>query len=374
MMERQIKIPTTPRGGVFLMFLIPPLMMASGYKIAQPPQAVGYQKQMKILMLTPEYYPAICGNAIVVDRIRRKLKRNGIKVDVVVGAKVKNNILKKYTPDIIHAFHARKSNIFLIKEVLKKNNVPYMVTLTGTDFNVDVHDKRKRKIIKQVIENAACITSFDNNAKKVLADLNIHAKRFAIIPQGEPLLKKTSFNIKKYFNIREKDFLVLLVAGLRPVKNVLYAIKEFAQLKPKQNKVHLVILGRIYDRNYYKLISQYIKELSIANIYFGKISHDDMHQAYAGADLIINTSVSESMSTALVEAKYLGCPICAVDISGNHFLPKSALFPKRKGALTEAILKKMEKKKGRKLRKRKLREKKKDAEADAYIAVYKQIL
>jgi L-malate glycosyltransferase len=326
---------------------------------------------MKILFLTPKYFPTLSGNTITVDRIKRKLEKKGMDVTVATSASVSKALINKEKPDIVHAFHARKSNIGNIRKYLKEKQIPYIITLTGTDANIEIKERKQRHEMKKSIEDASYITAFQRSMLTKITERKITIKKKKVIPQGPPIFKKITFNFKKYFSLQREDYVILLVAGIRDIKDPLYAIKEVDSVVKNNDCVKLVILGEIVDKKYDIKLKQYCKENNCTFIKQGKIPHDAMPYAYKASNLIINTSSSESMSTALVEAQYFGKQILATDIPGNSFLPKSCLYKKKKGELAKAIEKRM--KRIKRIRRRTKRTTK-DSEADVYIRLYKQIL
>jgi glycosyltransferase involved in cell wall biosynthesis len=324
---------------------------------------------MKILLLTPKYFPNLCGNTITVDRIKKKLEKKGIEIEVVIGKDVTKEIIRKVKPTIVHAFHARKSNIEKIRLYLSKRSIPYVLTLTGTDVNYDIFDHKKKLIIKKVIENAAEVTAFQKEILQKIKKENISTKKQKVIPQGAPIFDKTNFKFRKNFKIKKTDYAILLVAGIRDIKDPFYAIEEVCSIAEKNKNVKLIILGEILDKQYHKKLKKHCKENNCTFITQGRIPHNAMASAYKESDLVINTSDAESMSTALVEAQYFGKQILAADIPGNAFFPKNCLYAKKKGALAKAIKKLMNRKQPNKGRK-----KSKDNEAEQYIKLYEKLL
>ena len=89
---------------------------------------------LRILIVTPAYLPDVTGNSITAHRIYKGLRDKGVEVKVVVGADCSPSDFK---PDIIHALHALKGGV-PAKEMADRLGVPFVVTVTGTDFNIDL--------------------------------------------------------------------------------------------------------------------------------------------------------------------------------------------------------------------------------------------
>ena len=64
---------------------------------------------MKIALITPCYYPFVRGNSVTVRRIEKFIQANDCEVRVfsldIVTAEDTLKDMKKFGPDIIHAFH-----------------------------------------------------------------------------------------------------------------------------------------------------------------------------------------------------------------------------------------------------------------------------
>ncbi|MFA6888929.1 MAG: glycosyltransferase [Candidatus Woesearchaeota archaeon] len=318
------------------------------------------KKNLRILFVTPTYFPILGGNTITVDRIKHKLEKKGIEIKVVLGRDLTKNVIKQYNPTIVQGFHGIKSNIYPYISYLKEKDIPYVITLTGTCVNEDIKKVNFKKILKKVLENAAAVVSFEKEPFTILKKHSIIVKQHKIIPQGKPIFKG-KVSIRKQLNISQSIPLVLLVAGIRKIKDPLYAIQELSTLP-----VALVILGEVIEPVYYNEIQNYILKHNISNIYFAKVSHEFMGSVYEESNLIINTSNSESMSTALVEAISKNKPILASDIPGNLFLPRKYIYQKKPGELkkrVEIFLKKPFS----------LNIKGKDIEAEKYLALYKSL-
>lgn len=277
---------------------------------------------MKVLLITPKFYPDLCGNTITVDRIARGLQKKGTSVQIITPQHYSQQALLLFRPDIVHFFHATKS-------YLDTFTVPFVVTFTGTDINIDLYDKKKQPILRRAIGGASYITMFQKyDLKKIERILGIPMPQYTIIPQAA-LLENSRCNFRKQFGLKKDDFVFLLVAGIRAVKDPLYAIHELQRLYAIYPHLKLVILGEIYDK---KLYTQ-IRALNVPWVKIGLLKHECMAEAYRASDIILNTSDSEGLSTAVVEALSLNKLVLGSDIPGNSIIPKNYRFKKVKNGL-----------------------------------------
>ena len=196
---------------------------------------------MKIAILTPSYIPKISGNAITINRLVIGLKDKKILTKVIDISKIKNHkiilkIIKKFNPDIIHGFHAFKSGI-IASEISKKLKKPLLITITGTDVNHDLFNKERRDKVKEVINYAEKIIVFHKSIKnKIIQNIPTTKNKIIIIKQSVKLEKK-QYNLRKKLNLGNKDFIFLILAGIRKIKYQNFYINEFKKIHSKYDNV-----------------------------------------------------------------------------------------------------------------------------------------
>ncbi|XP_068215699.1 glycosyltransferase 1 domain-containing protein 1-like [Palaemon carinicauda] len=111
--------------------------------------------------------------------------------------------------------------------------------------------------------------------------------------------------------------LLLLVAGLRPVKDVLFVADSWSQWQQeREGKGCLLILGPVLDAQYAKEVKAHVSRLH-GVLVSDKVDPSDCQEIMRNATAVINTSLSEGMSAAILEAMALGTPVIARDIPGN---------------------------------------------------------
>ena len=114
--------------------------------------------------------------------------------------------------------------------------------------------------------------------------------------------------------------LLLLVAGLRPVKDILYlwpALVEWHALDPR---IHLVVVGPVLDAGYAAQVHAAIAAHPAVGTILPAVPPATLLLWLSQADLCLNTSVSEGQSNVLMEAMALGTPCVVRDNPGNASL------------------------------------------------------
>lgn len=258
---------------------------------------------MHILIASP-HFNEWRGNKITAERIRQGLEKKHTKVSVVSSTEQEEKIPDGV--DVVHGFHAYKFAVFTKKYNLKK---PYIITLTGTDINQNIKEKDKQETILNCLRNAVIIHAFDNNMKnKVLKYLPEAADKIKVLPQSVQLNKQP-------FRSHEEPYTFLLPAGIRTVKNIIGAIEMTKDLSEKY-KLELIIAGPVIEAEEADKIFFLIKKYEWLH-YAGEVPFSEMGELYHQADIVLNTSLSEGQSSAVLEAMAAGRPVLASDIEGN---------------------------------------------------------
>jgi glycosyltransferase involved in cell wall biosynthesis len=185
---------------------------------------------------------------------------------------------------------------------------PSILTLSGTDINHDYDHPDRRRQVEEAIKKAAVIVTYNRS----IAD---RIPRARVIPKGVTL-GDAPFDLRAVAALQPGDFIFLHPGGIRPVKNPLLAIDALAPIHPA---IRLVFAGPILDPAYGREFSHRVaSEPWIRHL--PHIQPTAMHAAYRAADVVLNTSLSEGLSNAIMEAMLAGRAILATDIPGNRDL------------------------------------------------------
>lgn len=222
--------------------------------------------------------------------------------------------LTDFRPDLIHGFHARLCGT-IAHNLAEHFRLPYVITITGSDIHDPLLPDHPQT--DKAIQAAQAVVCFDT------CDADMVAKLFSdrdgtvsIVPQGvEPL----PFIKGENFGLKQDDFVLLLPAALRAVKQVEVPLRSLALLIKQIPSLRLVIAGGIIDHDYASTIRAMLCDAPFAS-WLGEVSRERMGSLYCRADLVLNCSRSESMPNSLLEAMAMGRAVLAADIPGNRSL------------------------------------------------------
>ena len=202
-------------------------------------------------------------------------------------------------------------NAYLFGKQLINSDINYIIILSGTDINVDINDSFKFNIIQTTLKKAKYIVSFNNYMIDIICSkFNLNTNKIKLIKQGIPKnLKSYYYNLRCRLRIPSYIKIYVQIGNLRPIKRPDYLFNYFSHSK---NSV-LVLIGNIYEMDYF----------FPDNIYhINGLEKQGVYSCIEEADGLINTSVSEGMSSSILEAMVLQTPVYAFKNKGNMSIIK----------------------------------------------------
>lgn len=266
-----------------------------------------------LTFLTP-YFHQGRGNATTAKRIVEGLKLNHLQTKVGAYDEEGFNSAVMENSQILHVLHYRR-----FADWLEGNNYsidkPYVITSGGTDVNIDIFKEEHREKIGAVLKDAAAITVFSEDAKQKLQTVYPQLEdKIYIVKQSVwfPNTDDTVQNLK----LPESGPNIVLPAGLRTVKDVLYTLPALVKLKKKYEHLTFTIIGAPLEQSVLDDVQEKMSKYSWIN-YYEEVPLEAMKEIYQQSDIIINSSHSEGQSSALLEAMFLGKPVVARNNGGN---------------------------------------------------------
>jgi len=291
---------------------------------------------MKALLLTPTYLPQLTGNAVTVHRISTGLIEKGVDCRIVNLSQAAGSGLldemESFRPDMVHCFHAYKAGRagVLLKKAL---GVPLVTTMTGTDVNVDLKDRSRQKIVRDVLSASDMVTVFNEHAFSILLKHGLPAEKIRIIHQSVLLQNdKNAVDYRALYNVGQEDSVFLMSGGIRRIKHIGYAVEVLSDVKKIRPRLRLFIAGSILEPEEYRKIERQMRRRPWIT-YLGEVPREKMPALLESVDVVLNTSASESEANALLEAFYCRKIVIARNIPGNASLltdRTSFLFRNRK--------------------------------------------
>lgn len=271
--------------------------------------------------LTP-YYHQGRGNATTAKRIVSGLINKNIKTSVLAyDEQTRISMIKKciHESSLLHVLHFRRFAKWQEENQIQLKK-PYIITSGGTDVNIDIFNPLHRKSIGNVLTNAEAVTVFSDDAKQKLLTVYPNLKGKIYIIKQSVWLPENDY-VNKVKRIKNSGPNILLPAGLREVKDVLFVLPALVKLKEIFPGLTFTILGTALEWRVLQEVEAAVKKYPWVH-YHNEVPLEEMTGFYEQSDVVINSSISEGQSSALLEAMSLNKPVLARDNGGNRSIIK----------------------------------------------------
>ncbi len=213
------------------------------------------------------------------------------------------------------------------------NFVPFLPAKITSNYMI-------KKAVQTANQSDAVIIP-TNSIRVILEKWGVQKKMIAIATG----VKEKDFSqadknfIRKKYSLAENEIVLLLVSRLTAEKNVEFVFRSVKNILKKQ-RVRLLVVGDGYLKSKLKEFSQQVG-IKKKIIFCGEVERKKIKHYYAGADIFIYGSQSETQGMIITEAMYMGLPIVAVKATGISSLivhnKNGFLVPNREEEFEKAV-------------------------------------
>ena len=230
---------------------------------------------------------------------------------VDAGRELATAILQRAAADVVLALHAVRAAPLFVPPC-----VPLIVVLGGTDVNVAADmNERSVEMMRLSVRAAKAVVSFSRDMREKLAQIEVEAAfKCHVIPQTVSIPSALPVFSLSEDIVSRGQRIVLLPAGLRAVKDVLFVVDALEDANLEYTS--MVIVGPVLDASYAASVFDRLAR-SKRVLYHPPISRGALLSLMTQAAVVVNTSISEGMCGALMEAMTMGTVVIARANSGN---------------------------------------------------------
>jgi glycosyltransferase involved in cell wall biosynthesis len=276
---------------------------------------------VRIAIISPYTLPVNRGNSLTAERIKNGLIQEGMTVSIFDSSCDSVKDTAEFNPDIVHCLHGTRSHLF-ISELYHHISAPLVITLTGTDYNNPEKPGTLSEKLSYMLQNSSAIITFNTFAKDLLLELfSPLSENTHVIPQAIELMtwNKSRNSIRNKYEYTENNIIILMAGGIRSIKNLDYAIDACSEIEKQNHHIKLILAGPIIEPDTADHILNKGKALNCFS-YLGELSQQETRRLMYASDIFLNTSISEGMSGAILEAMAESLPVIATRNSGNAAL------------------------------------------------------
>jgi len=235
----------------------------------------------------------------------------------------------RHRVSIIHAHYAYPE-AFAAGCFAEKWNIPFVVTVHGSDINVLARDGARRSLIADTLKKADAVVAVSEKLKEKIIALTGRQEGVYHIPNGMDPIRfypGSQSRARKKLGMSHWEKIIMFVGRLEPVKGLDRLIQAVSAL---ESNVGLVLVGK---GSLKKALARQVQDLGMEGrvLFCGAIEHHCLVDYFQAADLLALASYSEGWPTIILEAMACGIPVVSPVVGGvPEIITNDAL-----GVLTE---------------------------------------
>ncbi len=221
-----------------------------------------------------------------------------------------------FKPEIIHVHHG-----WVIASVLAEFDIPYVITLHGTEYYAFKKYKEYQELTLRGIRGAQIIMALtEQERKQAICTYGIDPQKIIIVKSGTDTNVFRPFEIDKRtllksYSVKDTDRPVVLFGGRLTAQKGLDTLLKAAEIYSQENERPITLIAG--DGDLREQSEQLAKQLQLDDIYFlGNQDHQQMVKLYNIADVLAAPSRFEPFGLVALEALACGTPVIASNAEG----------------------------------------------------------
>lgn len=225
---------------------------------------------------------------------------------------------KRRHPEADHvliSFYASGTG-FLAQMAAVNLGIPHIVSVRGTDLELDAFDAKKLPRLRTAIEGASLVVATNRQQASVLSALFRLRRPVHVIHNALP-----EAGSRPYWEAPSGDTIRLVSdCGFSGRKATHLLLRAVAALLEAGRDVTLTVLGGIFwleSRTWWEALQQRYQSAYPGRFFFpGHVGHDEVDRYLLSSHVYCSASLAEGSSLARLRALTLGIPIVATAVGG----------------------------------------------------------
>jgi len=221
-----------------------------------------------------------------------------------------------FKPDIIHVHHG-----WVVASVLAELDIPYVVTLHGTEYYAFKKYRRYQELTLRGIRGAQIIMALTEQEREQAIDAyGINPQKIIIVKSGTDTnmfrpLEIDKKSLLKSYSIKDTNRPVVLFGGRLTAQKGLDILLKAAEIYSQENERPITLIAG--DGDLRGQLEELAKKLKLSDIYFlGNQDHQHMVNLFNIADVVVAPSRFEPFGLVALEALACGTPVIASNAEG----------------------------------------------------------
>jgi glycosyltransferase involved in cell wall biosynthesis len=227
-------------------------------------------------------------------------------------------IKEKY--NLVHTHNLWNYIPWVASKVCQSLKINHIISPRGSlyEWNMAHHKYRKMGawylFQRSILENCACIHATALSELEAIRELGIRNK-IAVIPNGVNVNEFDNIKDLKYhksnFGLDSKRKYILFCSRIEKKKNLNLLIKSFCNLADFFPEWDLLIVGPIFNKQYFDYCMSIPQKLNLSHriLYKGFVRGQKRIDAYGSSQLFVLPSFTENFGMAIAEALLAGIPV-----------------------------------------------------------------
>jgi glycosyltransferase involved in cell wall biosynthesis len=224
--------------------------------------------------------------------------------------------LSVFGPDIVHVHHG-----WLIASILAEFDVPYVITLHGTEYYAFRDYKDYQETVLRGLHHAEAVTALTENERRLAIDTyGLDPEKITAVTSGTDInmfkpLEVDKENLLKSYSVEAVDRPVVFFGGRLTAQKGVDTLLRAASVYSKTSEKPITLIAGDGDlRGEFERLAA---ELKLDSVYFlGAQDHEQMVKLFNIADVAAMPSVFEAFGLVALEALACGTPVIAGNVGG----------------------------------------------------------